>query len=54
MVLNGFAEFIRNLLVCKDAKQQPLLDVVEGMQDNILLLQKIKPVIHGKCIEYFE
>lgn len=31
MVLNGFAEFIRNLLVCKDAKAAALLDVVEGM-----------------------
>src|SRR5689334_4392073 len=31
MVLNGFAEFLRNLLVCKDAKAASLLDVVEGM-----------------------
>lgn len=34
MVLNGFAEFIRNLLVCKDAKAAALLDVVEGMQEK--------------------
>jgi len=34
MVLNGFAEFIRNLLVCKDAKSADLLEVVEGMQDK--------------------
>ena len=34
MVLNGFAEFIRNLLVCKDPKSASLLDVVEGMQDK--------------------
>lgn len=34
LVLNGFAEFIRNLLVCKDAKAMSLLDVVEGMQDK--------------------
>lgn len=32
LVMNGFAEFIRNLLVCKDAKAAALLDVVEGMQ----------------------
>lgn len=34
LVLNGFAEFIRNLLVCKDAKSAALLEVVEGMQDK--------------------
>jgi DNA polymerase-3 subunit gamma/tau len=53
MVLNGFAEFIRNLLVCKDAKAAALLDVVEGMQDKyIAVAKKFKPFIHGKCIEY--
>ncbi|KAI9446901.1 DNA polymerase III subunits tau/gamma, partial [Russula earlei] len=34
LVLNGFAEFIRNILVCKDAKAAQLLDVVEGMQQK--------------------
>lgn len=34
MVLNGFAEFLRNLLVCKDAKAAQLLDVVEGLQEK--------------------
>ena len=34
MVLNGFAEFIRNILVCKDPKSASLLEVVEGMQDK--------------------
>ncbi len=34
MVLNGFAEFIRNILVCKDARAIKLLDVVEGMQEK--------------------
>ncbi|MFP5039489.1 DNA polymerase III subunit gamma/tau [Parasediminibacterium sp. JCM 36343] len=34
MVLNGFAEFIRNILVCKDARAIQLLDVVEGMQEK--------------------
>ncbi|MES1225787.1 MAG: DNA polymerase III subunit gamma/tau, partial [Bacteroidota bacterium] len=30
LVLNGFAEFIRNLLVCKDEKVANLLEVVES------------------------
>jgi DNA polymerase-3 subunit gamma/tau len=34
LVLNGFAEFIRNILVCKDAKSAALLEAVEGMQDK--------------------
>jgi DNA polymerase-3 subunit gamma/tau len=34
MVLNGFAEFLRNLLVSKNAKAASLLDVVEGMQQR--------------------
>src|SRR6202007_2731494 len=34
LVLNGFAEFIRNLLVSKDAKSAALLEVVEGMRDK--------------------
>jgi len=33
-VLNGFAEFLRNILVCKDARAAQLLDVVEGMQEK--------------------
>jgi len=32
LVLNGLAEFMRNILVCKDARAVSLLDVVEGMQ----------------------
>jgi len=32
LVLNGLAEFMRNILVCKDARAAALLDVVEGMQ----------------------
>lgn len=32
LVLNGFSEFIRNLLVCKDARSAALLEAVEGMQ----------------------
>ncbi|WP_026768978.1 DNA polymerase III subunit gamma/tau [Asinibacterium sp. OR53] len=34
LVLNGFAEFIRNLLVCKDPKSAALLEVVEGLQEK--------------------
>lgn len=34
MVLNGFAECIRNLMVCKDPKAASLLDVVEGLTDK--------------------
>jgi DNA polymerase-3 subunit gamma/tau len=34
LVLNGFAEFIRNLLVCKDAKAANLLEVVESFKDK--------------------
>lgn len=34
LVLNGFAEFVRNLLVSKDVKAAALLDVVEGMQSR--------------------
>lgn len=36
LVLNGFAEFIRNLLVCKDPKSAALLDVVEGLQKKYI------------------
>lgn len=32
LVLNGFAEFIRNVLVCKDEKAASLLDVVESFK----------------------
>jgi DNA polymerase-3 subunit gamma/tau len=34
LVLNGFAEFIRNLLVCKNEKAAALLEVVEGSQNK--------------------
>ncbi|MGF7233233.1 DNA polymerase III subunit gamma/tau [Arachidicoccus sp.] len=42
LVLNGFAEFVRNLLVAQNAKAAVLLDVVEGMQQKyIATAQKI-------------
>jgi len=40
MVMNGFAGFIRNLLVCKDAKAASLLDVVEGMHEKYTKVAK--------------
>lgn len=40
LVLNGFAEFIRNLLVCKDEKAAALLEVVESFRDKYLSAAK--------------
>src|SRR6476661_4682269 len=34
LVVNGFSEFIRNLLVCKDEKCASLLEVVESFKDK--------------------
>ena len=36
LVMNGFAEFIRNLLVCKDAKAAGLLEAVESFKDKYI------------------
>jgi len=38
MLLSGFAEFIRNILVCKDEKSVKLLDVVVGLEDKYVTL----------------
>jgi DNA polymerase III subunit gamma/tau len=40
LVLNGFAEFIRNLLVSKDEKAAVLLDVVESFKEKYLAAAK--------------
>lgn len=40
LVLNGFAEFIRNLLVCKDEKIAGLLEVVESFKDKYVSTSK--------------
>ncbi len=40
LVLNGFAEFIRNLLVCKDDKAAGLLEVVESFKDKYIATAK--------------
>jgi DNA polymerase III subunit gamma/tau len=36
LVLNGFSEFIRNLLVCKDEKAARLLEVVESFREKYI------------------
>ncbi len=44
LVLNGFAEFIRNLLVCKDEKAAGLLEVVESFRDRYISTgKKVSP-----------
>jgi DNA polymerase III subunit gamma/tau len=46
LVLNGFAEFIRNLLVCKDEKAAVLLEVVESFKDKyISTAKKVSPAV---------
>jgi DNA polymerase-3 subunit gamma/tau len=40
LVVNGFAEFIRNLLVCKDEKAAGLLEVVESFKDKYITTAK--------------
>ena len=40
LVLNGFAEFIRNLLVCKDEKVAGLLEVVESFKEKYISVGK--------------
>jgi DNA polymerase III subunit gamma/tau len=46
MVLNGFGEFIRNLLVCNDEKAAVLLDVVESFKEKYISTAKgISPAL---------
>ena len=46
LVLNGFAEFIRNLLVCKDEKAAGLLEVVESFKDKYISTAKqVSPLL---------
>lgn len=40
LVLNGFSEFIRNLLVCKDEKVAVLLEAVESFRDKYISTAK--------------
>ncbi|OQP47219.1 DNA polymerase III, subunit gamma and tau [Niastella yeongjuensis] len=46
MVLNGFSEFIRNLLVCKDERVAGLLQVVESFKDKYVLVGQKTPVAY--------
>jgi len=46
MVLNGFAEFIRNLLVCKDEKSAELLEAVEGFRERYLSIARNIPAAY--------
>ncbi|HSZ34022.1 MAG TPA: DNA polymerase III subunit gamma/tau [Puia sp.] len=41
LLLNGFAEFARNLLICKDEKAAVLLDVVEDFRQKYIDAAKI-------------
>jgi DNA polymerase-3 subunit gamma/tau len=41
LLLNGFAEFIRNLLICKDERAAVLLDVVEDFRQKYMDAAKI-------------
>jgi DNA polymerase III subunit gamma/tau len=43
LVLNGFAEFIRNLLVCKDEKAASLLEVVENFKEKYIETSRKTP-----------
>jgi DNA polymerase-3 subunit gamma/tau len=46
LVINGFAEFLRNLLVCKDEKAAVLLEVVESFKDRYIETAKtVSPAI---------
>src|ERR1043165_7719765 len=36
LILNGFSEFIRNLLICKDERIASLLEVVESFRDKYI------------------
>ncbi|HLA59140.1 MAG TPA: DNA polymerase III subunit gamma/tau [Puia sp.] len=38
LLLSGFAEFVRNLLICKDEKASRLLDVVEDFKEKYRLV----------------
>jgi DNA polymerase III subunit gamma/tau len=40
LVVNGFSEFIRNLLVCKDEKAAGLLEVVESFKEKYISTAK--------------
>lgn len=44
LVLNGYAEFIRNVLVCQNPRAASLLDTVEGLQSKYIeTAKKVSP-----------
>ncbi len=46
LVLNGFADFIRNLLVCRDEKAAILLEVVESFRERYVeTAKKVSPAL---------
>jgi DNA polymerase-3 subunit gamma/tau len=46
LVLNGMAEFIRNLLVCKDEKVASLLEAVESFRDRYVSVGKKSDAVY--------
>ena len=46
IVLNGFSEFIRNLLVCKDEGSAGLLEAVEGFRERYISTAKNIPAAY--------
>jgi DNA polymerase-3 subunit gamma/tau len=46
LVLNGLAEFVRNLLVCKDEKVASLLEVVESFKDRYVAAGKTADTLY--------
>jgi DNA polymerase III subunit gamma/tau len=46
LVLNGFAEFIRNLLVCKDERVAGLLEVVESFKEKYIATGQKTPAAY--------
>ena len=46
LVLNGLAEFIRNLLVCKDEKVASLLEVVESFRERYVAAAGISDTLY--------
>lgn len=43
LVIEGFSEFIRNLLVCKDEKASQLLEVVESFRERYITVARTIP-----------
>jgi len=46
LVIEGFAEFLRNLLVCKDERVAGLLEVVESFKERYIAAAKNTPITY--------